>query len=211
MSCNVTERPLLSACCQQQEIILKLIQQLTGTEEPQLPSASRLQIIQHLRQKLSRHVQMMRHAVYPSLHKSISDQTTLADQATHIEKATAALVPQATEFLHRAELAPEQSCQQEANTIDQILRAYFEKENLHLYPMYRQYVPVDREERHFLLFQKRLKLTANPEVKGDRAPAKTIPDPYPTAEDLDREAITRPVLPGETLSFMPKSLAIAQG
>jgi hypothetical protein len=210
MSSTLTERPLLKTCHHQQGVILKLIQQLTGIEEPQLPSKNRLQIIQHLRQKLSRHVQMMRHAVYPSLHKSISTQPTLTDQVTHIEKATAALVPQVTEFLYRVELSPEQSCQSEANTINELLKSYFEKETLQLYPIYIQNVPVDREERHFHLFQKRLKVTVN-NYKTAASPAKTIPDPYPTAEDLDREAITRPILPGETLSFAPRTPAMSQG
>ncbi len=204
-----TARPLLTLCKGQHYTILELLHRLTGPEEPKLKRESRLQIIQNLRQRLSRHLQLMRHGFYPPLRQQSSGNGELTLQIKRFEEATAKLIPQATQFLHQAERHPGQSCQGKAIEMYQKLQAHFEIEQSQLHELYKQHVPVALEQKQLQIFRKRLMATVSRDtsvpvpINKESAPKKeTAPKPQPprrpTVQELDREAITRPVFPGET-------------
>lgn len=200
-------RPLLTLCKGQHYTILELLHRLTGPEEPKLKREARLQIIRNLRQRLSRHLQLMRHGFYPPLRQQSTDNGELALQIKLFEEATAKLIPQATQFLHQAERNPGQSCQGKAIEMYQKLQAHFEIEQSQLHGLYIRHVPVAQEQKQLQIFRKRLLATVSRDTsipvpikdtapKQDPTPPKT--PPRRSVEELDREAITRPVFPGET-------------
>lgn len=203
-------RPLLTLCKSQHYTILALLHRLTGPEEPRLERGKRLQIIQNLRQKLSRHLQLMRHGFYPPLRQQAEGNQPLQLQIKRFEEATAKLIPQATQFLHQAERHPGQSCQGRAIEMYQKLQAHFDMEQKHLHTLYSRHVPITLEQKQLQIFRKRLMATVSrdtsvpvpiaqkPPVRRTTSAPLPIP-PRPSVQELDREAITRPVFPGETL------------
>lgn len=196
-------RPLLTLCKGQHHIILELLHRLTGPEEPQLDRDKRLQIVQSVRQRLSRHLQLMRHGFYPPLRQQGSEDQELESQIKHFEEATAKLVPQATQFLHQAERNPGESCQSKATEMYRKLKSHFQIEQQQLHVLYSQHVPLALEQKQLQIFRKRLLVTLSrdtsvPAHSSNNADPRTPSTRRPTDWELDREAITRPVLPGET-------------
>ncbi len=196
---QLSDRPLLTLCQTQHLQVLDLLEQfLALADDPSLREA-RLDVVQQLRQRLSRHVQLMRHGFYPPLRKLVQDNSTLNQKVTEFEDASAAIVPVATDFLHQAERSPELTYHQEAGQLYQKLRSHFETEQNQLHPLFARYVPLKKEQKQLDFFRKRLEMT----VAQDPSSPTTVPPRRPTAEELDRQAITRPVRPGENIFNLP--------
>ncbi len=197
MSTDLANRPLVTLCRTQHFQVLELLQQLISLGEDPAVREERLEIVQQLRQRLSRHIQLMRHGFYPSLREQASADEMFERKISQFEEAMTTLLPTVIGFLHQAERNPEQGYPKQCQLLHQKLSAHFEKEQKQLHVLFARHVPLKREEWHLKVFRKRLEVTVSqdPNYTGPIQP----PSRRPTVEELDRQAITRPVRPGESI------------
>jgi hypothetical protein len=206
MPADLTTRKLTALCQHQHANVLNLLSHLIETQGRLLSTEDRLQTVRLLRQRLSRHIQIERHALFPPLRQQAAQNTALSLQIDQLEQGMATILPDAILFLHRAERNPDQPYAHEARVLYRRLKAQFELEEKQLYPLFCHFVPVWLEEKQMRLFRQRLQLTVSRSSKT--SPVTRIPQSLqssaamrrPTAEEMDRQAITRPVRRGEVFS-----------
>lgn len=224
MTTNLTDRPLITLCRGQHYTVLDLLRQVIKLERDPQSAAVRRQLIQGFRQKLSRHLQLMRHVFFPPLRRMALYDQVLERRVKQFEEATQTLLPRITNFIHASERDPQSLNFAEARTLMGILKAHFEQEQRHLHVLYIRHVPKAMEQQQLQIFRKRLVATVSknsPSRDTVAAPMK-IPHMPPTAigqptgsakvnastdpekerrraslKAMEREAITRPVEPGE--------------
>ncbi len=178
---------LVALCAKQHRVILQAFLHLSRVS--QLDLEQRRTSIQKLRQRLSRHIQLERHALYPLLRAALAADTNLSGQIDRLEQHLRDQIPGLTRFLHQAERDPQQLDPAAAFHFYRQLRAQFEQEEKLLHPLFAQHVSPAAEQQQLRLFRKRLQASASSSAAGRR----------PNLEELERQAVTRPVLPHERL------------
>ncbi|MCJ2543213.1 hemerythrin domain-containing protein [Thermostichus vulcanus] len=202
MSSAAPDRPLVTLCAEQHRVILQLLAQLSRATDWDL--GQRRTAAQRLRQRLSRHIQLERHALYPLLRSSlngapslhsdpVSGTESLVNSLEHLEQQLRDLLPELTQFLHQAERSPQQLDPAAALRFHHQLRAQFEQEEQILHPLLTRCVSAEAEQQQLRLFHRRLQATLS-------SRASTTRHRRPSLEELERQAVTRPVLPNEKLS-----------
>ncbi len=195
MSSTDPARPLAALCSSQHRVILQLLSQLSQATDWDL--GQRRTAIQKLRQRLSRHIQLERHALYPLLRSSLDGDADQCAQINHQEQQLRDLLPQLTCFLHQAERSPQQLDPAVALGFYHQLRVQFQQEEQVLYPLLANCVSAAAEQRQLHLFRRRLQATLSAHSPASRSRR-------PSLEELERQAVTRPVLPGE--QFRPNGV-----
>lgn len=201
MSSAASARPLVALWSQQHRVILHLLAQLAQGIDWD-PNQRRM-AVQRVRQRLSRHIQLERHALYPLLRAALEgdpglltlpvqgrESSTSAPQ--QLEQQLRDLLPELTQFLHQAERSPQQLDLDAARRFHHQLRTQFEQEERLLYPLVVRWVSPEAEQQQLRLFYQRLKATL-------AAPASSSRNSRASLEDWERQAVTRPVLPKEKL------------
>ena len=228
---KLTDRPLITLCRGQHYTVLDLMRQLIGSESTPQMVTERRQLVQNLRQRLSRHLQLMRHVFFPPLHRMAQVDQVLGRRVKQFENAMNALLPRLTTFIHASERDPQSIDFREARSIMGLLKANFEQQQRHLHVLYMRHVPKGMEQHQLQIFRNRLMATVNkngPARDTVSAPIKIAPQSVPPAPEpsqsrqtaihpvrvnhlnerraslwaLERDAITRPVFPGEELDPM---------
>ncbi|MGQ9837486.1 MAG: hemerythrin domain-containing protein [Cyanobacteriota bacterium] len=204
MSSVAPDRPLATLCAGQHRVILQLLARLSRATDWDLNQ--RRTAAQRLRQRLSRHIQLERHALYPllqsalnqdpSLHSDSAAPTdwanrakSLVNQMNRLEQKLRDLLPDLTQFLHQAERSPQQLDPAAALRFYHQLRAQFEQEEQILHPLL-SCVSAEAEQQQLRLFHKRLQATLSSRAPLTRKRRSSL-------EELERQAVTRPVLPSE--------------
>lgn len=209
MPSTLTDRPLLALCRSQQFTVLELLHRLIELGDAPGQADARRQIVQQLRHRLSRHVQLMRHGFFPPLRQQAEGDDVLALRIKQFEDSLSDLVPQATAFLHEAERNPKQPCQAGARELYSQLKQQFELQQRQLHVLFMRHVPEALEQKQLKIFRRRLQATVSRDTAGGVAsppePIVHTPPPVPNWDELDREAITRPVRPGETFHDLGQS------
>ncbi len=228
---KLTDRPLITLCRGQHYNVLDLLRQLIKSESSPESEAERRKIVQNLRQRLSRHLQLMRHVFFPPLHRMAQVDQMLGRRVKHFEDAMNALLPRVTTFIHASERYPQRIDFREARSIMGLLKANFEQQQRHLHVLYMRHVPKGMEQHQLKVFRDRLMATVakhgpardtvSAPVKISPQPAATPPAPAQSRQTaihpvrvshlnerraslhaLEREAITRPVFPEDMLDPM---------
>ncbi|MDX2273317.1 MAG: hemerythrin domain-containing protein [Cyanobacteriota bacterium] len=211
-------RTLVHLCEGQHQDVLDLLYPLTQASSQTWSPQDRLLQVQRLRQRLSRHLQLERHAFYPPLRQQTAADAELSRQLEACEQGMSKLLPQAIGFLHEAERNPGYSWTQAASSLYQKLAAQFEWENRQLHPLFLQYVPLPLEQKQLKLFRRRLLATVSQHTQATPLPCNELSSlpSRPSVMELDRQAITQPVfsvaqsweLPSESL-FGKSQLSLA--
>ncbi|MEN9230836.1 MAG: hemerythrin domain-containing protein [Thermostichus sp. DG02_5_bins_236] len=196
MSSAASARPLVTLCAEQHRVILQLLAQLSRATDWDL--SQRRTTAQRLRQRLSRHIQLERHALYPLLRSCLNRDSSLHSErvsrtkslVNHLEQQLRDLLPELTQFLHQAERSPQQLDPTAALRFHHQLCTQFEQEEQILHPVLSRYVSAEAEQQQLRLFHKRLQATLS-------SHAPTARNRRPSLEELERQAVTRPVLPNE--------------
>ncbi|MFS8886152.1 hemerythrin domain-containing protein [Synechococcus sp. H70.2] len=186
---------LVALWAEQHRVILQLLARLSRASE--LDLEQRRLWVQRLRQRLSRHIQLERHALYPLLRAALAAEPRLSSQVEGLEQRMRDQIPELTRFLHQAEREPQQLDPSAALHFYQQLRAQFEQEEKLLHPLFAQRVSPAAEQQQLRLFRKRLQASAPSSAAGRRS----------GLEEWERQAVTRPVLPRERLWPPPGSTA----
>ncbi|MFS8861063.1 hemerythrin domain-containing protein [Synechococcus sp. B60.1] len=185
---------LVALCAEQHRVILQFLARLSRASE--LDLEQRRLWVQRLRQRLSRHIQLERHVLYPLLRTALAADPQLSSQVNGLEQQLRDQIPELTRFLHQAEREPQQLDPSAALHFYRQLRAQFEQEEKLLHPLFAQHVSPAAEQQQLRLFRKRLQASA-PSSAGRRL----------NLEEWERQAVTRPVLPRERLWPPPGSTA----
>ncbi|MFS8864197.1 hemerythrin domain-containing protein [Synechococcus sp. H60.3] len=185
---------LVALCAEQHRVILQFLARLSRASE--LDLEQRRLWVQRLRQRLSRHIQLERHVLYPLLRTALAADPQLSSQVNGLEQQLRDQIPELTRFLHQAEREPQQLDPSAALHFYRQLRAQFEQEEKLLHPLFAQRVSPAAEQQQLRLFRKRLQASA-PSSAGRRL----------NLEEWERQAVTRPVLPRERLWPPPGSTA----
>lgn len=202
MSSAAPDRPLVTLCARQHRVILHLLAQLSRATDWDL--SQRRTAVQRLRQRLSRHIQLERHALYPLLQSALNQDLSLSsdptdrasetksfvNQVNRLEQQLRDLLPDLTQFLHQAERSPQQLDPAAALRFYHQLRVQFEQEERILHPLLSRCVSAEAEQKQLRLFHKRLQATLSSHAPLTRKHR-------PSLEELERQAVTRPVLPNE--------------
>ena len=178
---------LIALCAEQHRVILQFLTRLSRA--PELDLEQRRLCVQRLRQRLSRHIQLERHVLYPLLRSALQGDPHLSDQIERLEQHLRDQIPELTRFLHQAERDPQQLDPTSALHFYRQLRAQFEQEEKLLHPLFAQHVSPAAEQQQLRLFRKRLQASASSSAAGRR----------PSLEEWERQAVTRPVFPHERL------------
>ncbi|MEN9225479.1 MAG: hemerythrin domain-containing protein [Thermostichus sp. HHBFW_bins_43] len=192
MSSSAPASTLVALCAEQHRVILRLLTRLSQAAD--LDLGQRRTYAQKLRQRLSRHIQLERHAFYPLLRPALKGAPHLSiqlDQLDQSEQRLRDLLPDLTRFLHQAERAPQQLDAAAALYFRRQLQAQFEQEEQVLHPLFADHVSPEAEQQQLRLFHKRLQATVAPQASARNR--------RPSLEELERQAVTRPVLPNERL------------
>jgi len=187
MSSSAPAPTLVALCAEQHRVILQFLTRLS--QAPELDLGQRRTCAQRLRQRLSRHIQLERHALYPLLRPPLQGDRHLSTQVDQLEQQLRDLLPELTRFLHQAERAPQHLDPSAALHFHQQLQAQFEQEEQVLHPLFADHVSPEAEQHQLRLFHKRLQATVAPHT-----PARNRRS---SLEELERQAVTRPVLPNE--------------
>ncbi len=187
MSPSASAGTLVALCAEQHRVTLQFLAGLSRAAE--LDLEQRRLWVQRLRQRLSRHIQLERHVLYPLLRTALAADTNLSAQIDRLEQHLRDQIPELTRFLHQAERDPQQLDPAAALHFYRQLRAQFEQEEKLLHPLFAQHVSPAAEQQQLRLFRKRLQASASSSAAGRR----------PNLEELERQAVTRPVLPHERL------------
>ncbi|MFS8854264.1 hemerythrin domain-containing protein [Synechococcus sp. H55.2] len=185
---------LVALCAEQHRVILQFLARLSRASE--LDLEQRRLWVQRLRQRLSRHIQLERHVLYPLLRTALAADPQLSSQVNGLEQQLRDQIPELTRFLHQAEREPQQLDPSAALHFYRQLRAQFAQEEQLLPSLFAQRVSPAAEQQQLRLFRKRLQASA-PSSAGRRL----------NLEEWERQAVTRPVLPRERLWPPPGSTA----
>ncbi|MFS8901053.1 hemerythrin domain-containing protein [Synechococcus sp. H60.2] len=186
---------LVALCAEQHRVILQFLARLSRASE--LDLEQRRLWVQRLRQRLSRHIQLERHVLYPLLRTALAADPQLSSQVNGLEQQLRDQIPELTRFLHQAEREPQQLDPSATLHFYRQLRAQFEQEEKLLHPLFAQRVSPAAEQQQLRLFRKRLQASAPSSAAGRRS----------GLEEWERQAVTRPVLPRERLWPPPGSTA----
>ncbi len=187
MSPSASAGTLVALCAEQHRVILQFLAGLSRAAE--LDLEQRRLWVQRLRQRLSRHIQLERHVLYPLLRTALAADPHRLAQIDRLEQHLRDQIPELTRFLHQGERDPQQLDPAAALHFYRQLRAQFEQEEKLLHPLFAQHVSPAAEQQQLRLFRKRLQASASSSAAGRR----------PSLEELERQAVTRPVLPHERL------------
>ena len=180
---------LVALWAEQHRVILQLLARLSRAAE--LDLEQRRLWVQRLRQRLSRHIQLERHALYPLLRAALAAEPRLSSQVEGLEQRMRDQIPELTRFLHQAEREPQQLDPSAALHFYRQLRAQFEQEEKLLHPLFAQHVSPAAEQQQLRLFRKRLQASVSRSATGRRS----------SLEEWERQAVTRPVLTHERASM----------
>ncbi|ABD03587.1 MULTISPECIES: hemerythrin domain-containing protein [unclassified Synechococcus] len=180
---------LIALCAEQHRVILQFLTRLSRA--PELDLEQRRLCVQRLRQRLSRHIQLERHVLYPLLRSALQGDPHLSDQIERLEQHLRDQIPELTRFLHQSERTPQQVDPSAALHFYRQLRAQFDQEEKILHPLFAQHVSPEAEQQQLRLFRKRLQASA---ASNRSAHSRRV-----ALNELERQAITRPVLPNERL------------
>jgi hypothetical protein len=180
---------LIALCAEQHRVILQFLARLSRAPDLE----QRRLCVQRLRQRLSRHIQLERHVLYPLLRSALQADPHLSDQIERLEQHLRDQIPELTRFLHQSERTPQQVDPSAALHFYRQLRAQFDQEEkiLILHPLFAQHVSPEAEQQQLRLFRKRLQASA---ASNRSAHSRRV-----ALNELERQAITRPVLPNERL------------
>ena len=151
-----------------------------------LSRASQLDLEQ---QRLSRHIQLERHALYPLLRAALGADPDRLSQLDGLEQQMRDQIPELTCFLHQAERDPQRLDLGAALHLYQQLRAQFMQEEKVVQPLFAQHVSLEAEEQQLHLFHKRLQASTTFQSSANSRRTKM--------EEWERQAVTRPVLSPE--------------
>ncbi|MFS8822436.1 hemerythrin domain-containing protein [Synechococcus sp. W60.2] len=187
MSPSASAGTLVVLCAEQHRVTLQFLARLSRA--PELDLEQRRLCVQRLRQRLSRHIQLERHVLYPLLRTALAADPHRSAQIDRLEQQLRDQIPELTRFLHQAERDPQQLDPTSALHFYRQLRAQFEQEEKLLHPLFAQHVSPAAEQQQLRLFRKRLQASASSSAAGRR----------PSLEEWERQAVTRPVFPHERL------------
>ncbi len=187
MSPSASAGTLVALCAEQHRVTLQFLARLSRA--PELDLEQRRLCVQRLRQRLSRHIQLERHVLYPLLRTALAADPHRIAQIDRLEQHLRDQLPELTRFLHQVEREPQQLDPAAALHFYRQLRAQFEQEEKLLHPLFAQHVSPAAEQQQLRLFRKRLQASASSSAAGRR----------PSLEEWERQAVTRPVLPHERL------------
>lgn len=187
MSSSASAGTLVALCAEQHRVILQFLTRLSRAAE--LDLEQRRLYVQRLRQRLSRHIQLERHVLYPLLRSALQGEPHLSAQMEGLEQHLRDQIPELTRFLHQAERTPQQVDPSAALYFYRQLRAQFEQEEKVLHPLFAQHVSPAAEQQQLRLFRRRLQASA---ASNSSADSRRV-----ALEELERQAVTRPVLPNE--------------
>ncbi len=187
MSPSASAGTLVALCAEQHRVTLQFLARLSRA--PELDLEQRRLCVQRLRQRLSRHIQLERHAFYPLLRAALAADLHLSAQLDQLEQHLRDQIPELTRFLHQAEREPQQVDPSAAFHFYQQLRAQFEQEEKLLHPLFAQHVSPAAEQQQLRLFRQRLQASAASKSSAGSHRA--------ALEKLERQAVTRPVVPHE--------------
>ncbi|MCF2970719.1 hemerythrin domain-containing protein [Synechococcus sp. Nb3U1] len=188
MSSAASTRPLATLCAEQHRVILQLLTRLSQATDWEL--GQKRTAAQRLRQRLSRHIQLERHALHPLLRSSLNGDPSLHAQLNRQEQQLRDLLPELTHFLHQAERSPQQLDPAVALRFYHQLRDQFQQEEHVLHPLLARCVSAEAEQQQLRLFHRRLQATLS-------SSSSATQNRRPSLEELERQAVTRPVLPNE--------------
>ena len=187
MSPSASAGTLVVLCAEQHRVTLQFLARLSRA--PELDLEQRRLCVQRLRQRLSRHIQLERHALYPLLRAALGADPDRLSQLDGLEQQMRDQIPELTCFLHQAERDPQRLDLGAALHLYQQLRAQFMQEEKVVQPLFAQHVSLEAEEQQLRLFRKRLQASTTFQSSANSRRTKM--------EEWERQAVTRPVLSPE--------------
>jgi hemerythrin-like domain-containing protein len=178
---------LVGLWANQHRVILQAFLNLSRAS--QLDLEQQRLFVQRLRQRLSRHIQLERHALYPLLRAALGADPDRLSQLDGLEQQMRGQIPELTCFLHQAERDPQRLDLGAALHLYQQLRAQFMQEEKVVQPLFAQHVSLEAEEQQLRLFRKRLQASTTFQSSANSRRTKM--------EEWERQAVTRPVLSPE--------------
>jgi hemerythrin-like domain-containing protein len=178
---------LVGLWANQHRVILQAFLNLSRAS--QLDLEQQRLFVQRLRQRLSRHIQLERHALYPLLRAALGVDPDRLSQLDGLEQQMRDQIPELTCFLHQAERDPQRLDLGAALHLYQQLRAQFMQEEKVVQPLFAQQVSLEAEEQQLRLFRKRLQASTTFQSSANSRRTKM--------EEWERQAVTRPVLSPE--------------
>ncbi|GAB4213418.1 MAG: hypothetical protein OHK0012_09510 [Synechococcales cyanobacterium] len=216
---------LIYLCEQQHRQILNLGRQVTEAYRVGLSLPEKVQLIKQLRSRLSRHIQLERHALFPLMYRYTAGDEWISRRVKQLEQSVQQIIPKAVLFLHEAEQFPDRPHLQAAQDFIQDLRYQFIQEEKHLHLLYLRLVPPKDEQEQLNLYKQRLLATvaantgshriladqsgAYPIIseqsgsyrilygEGDNPSSPELPPHLPMTLEVDRLAETHPLARGK--------------
>ncbi|MEN9204890.1 MAG: hemerythrin domain-containing protein [Thermostichales cyanobacterium SZTDM-1c_bins_54] len=219
---------LIYLCEQQHRQILNLARQVVEAYRSGAALPDKVHIVKQLRQRLSRHIQLERHALFPLMRRYTAGDEWVGRRVKQLEQAVQQLIPMATLFLHEAEQHPERGHLPAAENFFQDLRHQFIQEEKNLHLLYLRLVPPQDEAVQLENFKQRLLATVAANTGSHRimasgsypiinqnsgsyrilygednpAPAPELPKHLPMTLEVDRHAETHPLRPPRRLASL---------
>jgi len=217
---------LIYLCEQQHRHILSLSRQVVEAYRSGATLPDKVNLIKQLRQRLSRHIQLERHALFPLIHRYTAGDEWVGRRVQQLQQSIQQLIPSATLFLHEVQRHPERQHLKAAENFFQDLRHQFIQEEKNLHLLYLRLVPPKDEAEQLQVFKQRLLATvaantgshrivsessgAYPIInqhsgsyqilygEGDATPE--LPKHLPMTLEVDRLAETHPLRPARSVT-----------
>jgi len=219
---------LIYLCEQQHRQILNLSRQVVESYRSGATLPDKVTVIKQLRQRLSRHIQLERHALFPLMHRYTAGDEWVGRRVKQLEQAIQQLIPSATLFLHEVQQHPERGHLPAADNFCQDLRHQFIQEEKNLHLLYLRLVPPQDEAAQLETFKQRLLATVAANTGSHRIMGETsgsypiinqnsgsyrilygegeaapeLPKHLPMPLEVDRLAETHPLRPARSVASL---------